>query len=601
MAEKEQREKAAEAAQPAAQAPPPTEEKKNRPEGALARWRRLNQDKRPFKRRLLVAGAPVAALLFTLLIAGPFEMVVRNQDYIDLKLADILVPFLILFLTTTALLTGILMLCRGKLLDILSSLVLGLALACYVQGAFLNLPLGTLTGEAVPWHSYAGHSLLNAAVWACLVALPLVLRYFWPRIWHGALPLAALVLAAMQLVGLAVLLPAAKGPNAPYYLSGANRYQVAAGENTVVFILDAFCTKDMEDVLAQWPDALNSFSDFTYFQNHSGTINGTFYALATLLTGHDYDYSKPYQAFLDEAWTSENCQDVYGALREAGYATRIYTDPAFLVANTDMLAGGLVENVRMGQRQLRSGAIMRQMLKLSAYRYAPHGFKANFWMDTSAFYDLVMYADSVEDAVWVHEDVTFYQQMMERGLELWPQGDKLFQVHHLRGPHDPHIMNELAQPDENATRVQQAKGNLYIVEEYLRQMKALGVYDNANIIITSDHGYGYYQAPLLMVKRSGESHPEMVTSQAPVCHADFLPTVLQMAGVEDYGRFGRSYFDVAEDEERERVTYMWMQVDIYPPGNGSVNAVAEYRFTEHIETLNYGEYSRLIPLVDSYY
>ena len=88
----------------------------------------------------------------------------------------------------------------------------------------------------------------------------------------------------------------------------------------------------------------------------------------------------------------------------------------------------------------------------------------------------------------------------------------------------------------------QRKGALKIVYEYLRQLKELGKYEDALIMITADHGFtevlsdenGTMKSisyPILFVKEPGETHDEMAVSVAPVSHADMLATIQKKLGI----------------------------------------------------------------------
>ena len=52
--------------------------------------------------------------------------------------------------------------------------------------------------------------------------------------------------------------------------------------------------------------------------------------------------------------------------------------------------------------------------------------------------------------------------------------------------------------------IKQAKGALYIVEEYINQLKKSGIYDKTTIIIIADHGsVNLEQNPLFLIKEYG--------------------------------------------------------------------------------------------------
>ena len=81
---------------------------------------------------------------------------------------------------------------------------------------------------------------------------------------------------------------------------------------------------------------------------------------------------------------------------------------------------------------------------------------------------------------------------------------------HLAGTHAPYTLDRAGRPAEGeSTYVDQGIGVLNIVAEYLRDLKDSGLYDEATIVVTADHGEWYLAdeitgptAPMLMVKPS---------------------------------------------------------------------------------------------------
>lgn len=125
--------------------------------------------------------------------------------------------------------------------------------------------------------------------------------------------------------------------------------------------------------------------------------------------------------------------------------------------------------------------------------------------------------------------------------------------------------------EENGTRLSQARGSLKIVYEYIDEMKRLGIYDNATIIITADHGqnmdvmreakndmdYDMTSTPILFVKLPNEQHEEKpISNTAPVSHTDFAATIINAVG-GNATEYGRTFAEITQDEIRERVfTYV---------------------------------------------
>ena len=89
-----------------------------------------------------------------------------------------------------------------------------------------------------------------------------------------------------------------------------------------------------------------------------------------------------------------------------------------------------------------------------------------------------------------------------------------------------------------------------LFSEYMTQLKKLGVYDRATIIIMADHGSYKHssvgQAPLFMVKFAGSSHPFDV-SELPLSHACLQEVLLsalhgELTSMEPWRADGPRYF-----------------------------------------------------------
>ena len=143
----------------------------------------------------------------------------------------------------------------------------------------------------------------------------------------------------------------------------------------------------------------------------------------------------------------------------------------------------------------------------------------------------------------------------------------------MRGSHGPFYLSDdiKYEPTGREVTVQsQGRGSLKIVYEYLQQLKNIGLYDDATIIITADHGQGYIldsdkisgkpdrtSRPIFLIKKPQEKGTGMNINSAPVSQAELLPTIMSALGLEGE-KYGRSFDQIGEDERRER-TYL----DIY--------------------------------------
>lgn len=146
--------------------------------------------------------------------------------------------------------------------------------------------------------------------------------------------------------------------------------------------------------------------------------------------------------------------------------------------------------------------------------------------------------------------------------------DGAFRFYHLKGAHPSFNMDEnCREAGSDRNRISQSKGSMKIVYEYMQEMKKLGVYDDATIIITADHGqndtnigeqsadpaiYDLTASPILYVKLPNEHNDRVKYSNAPVSHTEFAATIINAVGANP-DLYGRMFSQISEEESRERL------------------------------------------------
>lgn len=147
-----------------------------------------------------------------------------------------------------------------------------------------------------------------------------------------------------------------------------------------------------------------------------------------------------------------------------------------------------------------------------------------------------------------------------------------------------------------------------ILEEYLNQLKELGVYDTSAVIITADHG-DVHESPVFFVKVPEERHEKITVNNAPVSHREFLPTLAEYAGLNytQYGS-GKSIHDFSPGQERERVYWTRDFRDSYRKvpnfsgeKDGSTNVYYGYQYTGSMNDINWDKPEYIIQMVDSFF
>lgn len=416
--------------------------------------------------------------------------------------------------------------------------LLGLGVAALLQGNGLNADYGALNGQAIVWEDYTVYGLINTALWAGILFICLSLRQ-WKR--FGAL---CVVLPCLLAVGeggwIAYRAAQAPTPQTETYLSQAGLYTVGTEENLLVLVLDSVDADQFAQALAEDPDLSRRLEGFTWYRNAMGLSDPTKYGLPALLTGQAYTQPVDYAGFIAAAYADA---PLYTMLAGDVWDARFFTDSRYV-----SLDAGVVDNLAREELAVNDPAgLTRDLLRLCAFRYAPHFLKPQLWMYSNVF---LPYAQAQGEPVYEVTDPAFDARLREEGLEATVE--RAFRLIHLTGMHPPYTMDADCQYQaQGVTAQEQMRGCLRLAEDYLEQMRALGVYDRSAVLILADHGTETVHRPLLLLKRPGDTG-EMAVNDAPVSYADLPATyVALLTGAQA----GTELWSIPQGQARTRLYY----------------------------------------------
>ena len=416
--------------------------------------------------------------------------------------------------------------------------LLGLGVAALLQGNGLNADYGALNGQAIAWGEYTVYGLINTALWAGILFICLSLRQ-WKR--FGAL---CVVLPCLLAVGeggwIAYRAAQAPTPQTETYLSQAGLYTVGTEENLLVLVLDSVDADQFAQALAEEPDLSRRLEGFTWYRNAMGLSDPTKYGLPALLTGQAYTQPVDYAGFIAAAYADA---PLYTMLAGDVWDARFFTDSRYV-----SLDAGVVDNLAREELAVNDPAgLTRDLLRLCAFRYAPHFLKPQLWMYSNVF---LPYAQAQGEPVYEVTDPAFDARLREEGLEATVE--RAFRLIHLTGMHPPYTMDADCQYQaQGVTAQEQMRGCLRLAEDYLEQLRALGVYDRSAVLILADHGTETVHRPLLLLKRPGDTG-EMAVNDAPVSYADLPATyVALLTGAQA----GTELWSIPQGQARTRLYY----------------------------------------------
>lgn len=531
------------------------------------------------KDRLRCAAPSVLFYVVTIVLVIPGILFVSNDREIVFVPSSVARTLLI-----GALVCSLVLLCAGVLFltqrqfELFYTLLFALTLAGYIQNLALNRNMLVMDGSRQTWS--AMQCLLNLIVWIALLALCLALRRLTrvdiARVYRGI----CVYLCLVQLVSLGymILVPPQEQrdeeedddddspPDGGYILTTEGSLDLHPTDNVLVFVLDWYDEQILEKVLAADPDFLEPLDGFTRYANATSRYAFTQLSLPYMLTGVEKPNGMAAEEYQKYAFENGHVLDDIAA---AGYDIKVYTDMENLPAST----AAEFDNYQSYQCYCKIWPTMTLMLRCARYQTAPFLFKPLFWYTSDAF-DALAYDSG--SAKWsAYDDLLLNDALYRTGLNIERTSDDAgcFKFYHLYGVHPPYFLSEHLQhvdwTSDYDSMISAARGSMMIVYHYLDLMKQEGLYDNATIIITADHGENYLydedyteslqslklqytSGPILLIKNPGEKG-EVRTSMAPVSHAEVIASIVKAINPQAAAAYGRTVEEVGETEEGVRV------------------------------------------------
>lgn len=498
--------------------------------------------------------------IFSFGIFGPTEIFFANYKAFGVIFDEFGMKFLTSGLTLSLIFTVILFFLPLLIKKIVMSCIWIFSVGGYIQTMFLNKNLDQIGATTDGYIPTSETLIKNGLIWAAVILLGIVIIVKSKENWRKVICLVSFILTATQGVAYGTLFLSAEEEAFTYteselVISGEEQYTVSSQENVIVFILDTISNYLYDAAVEDYPEMADSLSDFTYFTNTDCNYFGTFPSVTHIITGNDFDPSKFTNDWLYDSWNNDATVKFYNDIHNAGYLANVYSIEPVLFTGSHPLS--LIENqidnltILSQRREVNHNLLYETLLTMSCYRFMPDYFKPNFDVPNTQYASIVTYPDNTIN----YTNPDFYADLQKKGLSVDTENKRLI-FYHLNGIHEL-INDENCQPIpvEQGSYSGTIKGIWVMLEEYLKQLKENGAYDNSTIIITSDHGSEYYGQSIFFIKKPNETHDKMQTSNAPISLDELLPTVAQITTGE-YEYLGKSIYDFSEDELRERTLYI---------------------------------------------
>ena len=529
-------------------------------------------------KRFVLMFAAVFTIVFTTVFIGPLDIINTNSTYLTFTAGDLLWTCAWVTLLGSAVLGALLaFIPKGRIQAAVFGVLLGIAVMFYVQALFMDGSITMLDGSGYDWREFGSAGVVNIIIWIAVIVGLGAVSFFLPDIvkTYGYIICAAIIVA--QGIALITSWVPADHSTPNYQLDGSEMYTLSSEDNFIIISLDQFNPLIFEEALEEDPTLYDTFKDFVYYDNCSSVYSFTFPSLMFLMTHNYLDTSVPTREAVSNAWHSDLANDFYDMIHDQGYTVNLYMEANYAAISAENMLGK-ADNVVEAGSLIITPEFFWYVTEMSLYRYVPMMLKNVTYVSTGGIVDLSAY----EGVGKLTINYDFYETLLDEGITLTDE-KSCYNWYHLQGPHFPYIVSYdgYKVPEDTTTREEQLHGYLVAVGEFLNQMKELGIYDDANIIITADHGYFECFQAVFMVKTAGQTQDEMVTSSAPISQEDISATILYLMGYDEdvysaYGydtvnqdgssthHDGTTVFDWSDTDTRYRTTRVWGYMTRYP-------------------------------------
>lgn len=436
----------------------------------------------------------------------------------------------------------------------------------YLQNMFLNGHMTQMDGGRQTWHAW--QILINSAVWLVLIVIILCSEKLFVGIDIDKLCRTICIYVSLIEVAalgiMAVTSSKVLAHSQSQYQSGYPRltyeglFELSPQNNVIVFVLDWFDEQLLEQILEEDKDFLSPLEGFTCYTNTTSQYAFTEMALPYLLTDVEWQYGMSESEYCEFAFENGT---ILKDISESGFDIGIYTDTIYI--RTGLLGIKNLKNVNM---TVSANKWMQVMMQCAKYKAAPLVVKHIYWWESNAFQNLFKENESGYTA---DDDKRIFGYLMQSGLRTNGNNQNIFRFIHMRGAHPPFREIAGCTDADDMTMLSQARGSMKVVFEYMEQMKKLGIYDKATIIITADHGENYLygsdnrleklselgmektSSPILLVKNKENEDTGVQYSNAPVSHKEVIGEMMRAVNPA-LCSYGNTLDEIGEDDERDR-------------------------------------------------
>jgi hypothetical protein len=424
-----------------------------------------------------------------LIVAG-LSIYLANINEIAISLSEITLPLAGLFLAISAILFLVLFSFRRfpTVSGILTGLIVGLSLAVWVQSQLLVWKFGQFNGQEIAWEKWKLNMFIDCGVWVAIIVVCLIIFIRRRQKMERAL------VTGLYILGLVSVLFSFL--NAPVKMAGkAGKFDESASKdiftfhpqkNVLIILLDDFQSDYFNYLAEKYPLEVKELDGFTFYRNTISRFPTTKTSLPSIITGIPYRNEKPYENYLADSYAHFNILQVYRnrsySINFVGQLMNVFPD----IVSMEKVA-----------YKARNGYLypVFEYLDFSVFRTLPTFLKPAIYNHGNWYFTFMLrktYPPEQHGA-----DVRFLE-LLEKRATLSSTTKGSFKFLHFFIPHAPNRVNENLEFDTTLHGkegyVRQTRGAIKLASRIMITLKKLGIYDQTEIIIMSDHGTGNLKA-----------------------------------------------------------------------------------------------------------
>ena len=488
--------------------------------------------------------------VFSVLFYGPLSLYLPNAEELWFRIGEVLKIVSVISLIAALCMSLFFFVLPEKVSSFFRKLLFGGALGFYVQGNLIPVSYGSgvLDGSAIDWGAYKTYALINTGIWVICILLPFVLAWIMRNkkgLITRVLIIASLFLTAIQIPAMiSQFLSYHPNVNANVSIKKEGMFDYSDRENVIMFMLDTYDEAYFDQFIEEEPSFTDSLTGFVHYENTLSAGAKTIVAVPAMFTGKPFKRENTYSEYLEDVWGQDN---VLSVMHDHGYDVRVYSETMLYSDDViNYVSNFTTEGAKVGSYF----TLAKKLYKLDLFKFLPHVLKKRFTFDTAEFQKA---KSDTEYILNDKSDASTIASFRKKGLSVSDDQEKVFILYHMFGAHSKYKLSREGKLVSSSNVHDQCAGCMAFVKEVLEEMKAKGVYDDATIIITADHGdKNKGEHPIFLLKLPGSTEAYR-TSKAPVSLFDVAVFLTNIVGytLPDQ-EFGTDLLALDEDEVRER-------------------------------------------------